>query len=931
MKLKDLLIKLIFVCVIFTNHSSANEKNVNHLLEQIASSSASFVWYSQHKDLKSYIEFNLKNTSIDAFEVFDMRKNSYILRANKKEESFYYMEANSRENVHVLEKSGYLEKDYMQYEKAIVYNDEVIGKIILYSLKNDFLKQLTHEELLWLQKHSTIRIHVEKNWIPFNYIDNGTPAGFTNDYMQLLANKIGVTLDYVMGYTWNEFMKMLKNKEIDVITNMVKLKEREEFALFTENSIYEATSSIYSNKKDNGYQSLKELKGLTVAITKGFWEIPLLKKDYPGIKIYETKESLESIQLLSKGQVDALIDKSAVVNALMLRHDIVNVHFNAIADFKNLEEYNLRMGVRKDWKIFRSILDKAIVSVTLHEKATLKNRWFLSNESATYSMYLSNEEKEYLKNKKVIKMCLLPSFMPYEGLDRGQHTGVTKDLIDNAQKMLNVTFEVFPTKSINESLKALSAGKCDFMPLLKELDNRKTYLNFTKPYLTIETGIITGNNELYVDDLKQVFHKRIGVVNGSSYYNFIKENYPEIELVTFDTIEEGFDAIRKKEIYGYIDTLGVIGYHIQHSDDFSLKVAGKLDIPVQMSIGTRNTEPVLDSIFEKIVASIKREDIAKAYSKWINIKFEEKIDYTLAYQVLAASVIIIFFILFWLKKLRDEIEKRKIIEQKLEQSNNELQTLVHDLKETQDKLIESEKMASLGSLVAGIAHEINTPVGIGLTGITHFTEVLTKLSKDYKNNEMCEEGFETFLTTAQELSRLIETNLEKTAHLIRSFKQIAVDQSHDMKREIIVKEYIDEVLFSVSSIIKKTKLTTKIVCDDHLKLDTFPGAISQIVTNLVINSVRHGFGADDEGMITISISKEDDKVTLRYQDNGRGIKKENLCKIFDPFFTTNREEGGTGLGLNVVYNIVTNILGGQIEYHSEENKGVEFIITFQTE
>lgn len=268
--------------------------------------------------------------------------------------------------------------------------------------------------------------------------------------------------------------------------------------------------------------------------------------------------------------------------------------------------------------------------------------------------------------------------------------------------------------------------------------------------------------------------------------------------------------------------------------------------------------------------------------------------------------------------------------EELEDSNEELQTTIHNLKTTQDKLIESEKMASLGGLVAGVAHEINTPVGIGLTGITHLSSLSKRLKKSYMKEDMSREEFEEYLKETNELTSLIEKNLERTSQLVKNFKQIAVDQTNEDKRDFNLKEYTEGILFSLDSIIKKKDVNILIYCDENLNIYSYPGLYSQILTNLIINSYNHGFDNKSEGNIIIDISKKDNKITLIYKDDGKGIKEKNLAQIFDPFFTTNRKAGGTGLGLNIIYNIVTSTLKGSIKCKSQENKGVEFILIFNT-
>ena len=259
----------------------------------------------------------------------------------------------------------------------------------------------------------------------------------------------------------------------------------------------------------------------------------------------------------------------------------------------------------------------------------------------------------------------------------------------------------------------------------------------------------------------------------------------------------------------------------------------------------------------------------------------------------------------------------------------ELETAIKNLKTVQNKLVEAEKMSSLGVLVAGIAHEINTPVGIGLTGVTHFLELTNKLKDDYDNENMCQETFENYLKTSKEIADLINTNLHRTALLIKNFKQISFDQSSEEKRKINLKTYIDEILFSMNTILKKTNINIENNCDKNIDIYSYPGAISQIITNLIINSIKHGFTINEKGNIKISAHHQEQIIKLIYKDDGKGIPEENLPKIFDPFFTTNREEGGTGLGLNILYNIISNTLNGTIKCKSKENEGVEFIILFQ--
>lgn len=268
--------------------------------------------------------------------------------------------------------------------------------------------------------------------------------------------------------------------------------------------------------------------------------------------------------------------------------------------------------------------------------------------------------------------------------------------------------------------------------------------------------------------------------------------------------------------------------------------------------------------------------------------------------------------------------------EELQHTNEEYEVSLENLKKTQTQLIESEKMASLGGLVAGVAHEINTPVGIGITGSSHFLEMTNKLKKLYDSENMGEDEFEDYLNSSVELANLINLNLSKAAKLVNSFKQIAVDQTSEEKRTFNLQKYLNEVLLSIGNVLKKTQIKVNINCDSSIKIYSYPGLLSQIITNLIINSIIHGFDeGNKKGEINIDVKLSEEKLILLYKDDGKGIPLENMNKIFDPFFTTNRENGGSGLGLNIIYNIITKQLNGTIKCKSNEPIGAEFLITFK--
>jgi signal transduction histidine kinase len=267
----------------------------------------------------------------------------------------------------------------------------------------------------------------------------------------------------------------------------------------------------------------------------------------------------------------------------------------------------------------------------------------------------------------------------------------------------------------------------------------------------------------------------------------------------------------------------------------------------------------------------------------------------------------------------------------LQEKNEELRQTLQQLKEAQEQLIESEKMAALGNLVAGVAHEINTPLGISVTASSILNEDANDFLNTYKSGKTKRTDLEKFLNTALESSQMILVNLKRAAELIQSFKQVAVDQSGETERIFKLKTYLDEILLSLSWELRKHQHSIKVTGDENLTLVSYPGALSQIVTNLLMNSIIHAYNEKDSGHIQLDFKSEGEEVILQYADDGKGIHPENLSKIYEPFFTTNRSQGGTGLGLHIVYNLVTQRLKGTIHCESQLGKGTKFIIQFPRE
>ncbi len=265
----------------------------------------------------------------------------------------------------------------------------------------------------------------------------------------------------------------------------------------------------------------------------------------------------------------------------------------------------------------------------------------------------------------------------------------------------------------------------------------------------------------------------------------------------------------------------------------------------------------------------------------------------------------------------------------LKSANQELIQTLEKLHQFQRQIVQNEKMASLGDMVAGVAHEVNTPIGLGVTASTMMLDRIAVIEKDFENKTLKASAMKRFLEESNENLNIIYRNLNRAAELISSFKQVAVDQSSESNRTFCFAQLVNEILLSLQPRLKKLKHNINVNCDPTLCVETKAGPINQILINLIMNSVIHGFENIEKGEIDIIAElATPEKFKLVYRDNGKGIPDDIRKRIFDPFVTTKRGQGGSGLGMHLVYNLVTQALNGSITLTSEEGQGVEFVIIF---
>lgn len=264
------------------------------------------------------------------------------------------------------------------------------------------------------------------------------------------------------------------------------------------------------------------------------------------------------------------------------------------------------------------------------------------NQDKNNLLKLTKDEQNYLKKKKKILMCVLPNWLPFEQIDKdGKHKGIGADLIKLVEKSIGTSIQLFPTKTWTQSLQNIKDRKCDILPVAMSTPNRRVSMNFTTPYVSEPFVIATQLKELFIKNAKALENKKIGIVRSYAFIEVLKRQNPTIQIVPLKNTKEGLEKVRNGELFGYVDTMPTIGYWIQKYSMMDLKIAGKLEFNIPLSIASRNDEPLLGSIMQKAIDNISDEQKRSIIGKWMTLKVVQEHNYTLLLQVSGLFLLIV--------------------------------------------------------------------------------------------------------------------------------------------------------------------------------------------------------------------------------------------------------------------------------------------------
>lgn len=562
-----------------------------------------------------------------------------------------------------------------------------------------------------------------------------------------------------------------------------------------------------------------------------------------------------------------------------------------------------------------------------------KNGINLGNISVYYQKVNNNitltlQEEKYLQSKKTFTMCVDPDWEPYEKITiGGQYVGVASEFIKLIESKIGKKFTLIPTQTWNQSLEYIKKGECEILPFLNQTQNRNRYLNFT-PFVYSESEVIIAKNDVtYLDNFTSLHGKTVGLVKGFRTDDYIQKNHPEISIVYIKNHEEGLKLVSQGKIDATINSLLGTAYLIRKLNLANIKIAGKTELFNQYRIGVIKNDPLLHSILTKVILDISQKEKDNILSNWLSVKFENKVDYTLVFQVLFITSVILLIIGYWTYRLNIENRKRLLAEKKLKKLNSELEnrisTTINEIQKKEKVLLHQSRLVQMGEMLSMIAHQWRQPIGaINSAVLAINLKVTAKTSERELTPEESKELLNYIIDKNQNITNYIQF-LSSTIDDFRDFFKPDI-----AKETIALSELVDNALKIVEESIKVKNISLKVNIINDITLELHQNELVQVILNLIKNAEDQLIEKNIKyPYIIIEIVKENQLYCINVCDNGGGIPNSIIEKVFDPYFST-KSKNGTGIGLYMSKLLIEDHNNGKL-YASNSQEGAVFSIQFQ--
>ena len=493
--------------------------------------------------------------------------------------------------------------------------NKIINKWLWVSSKLENKIGLTKKEIEYLEQKTSLKVQTLSTFPPFNFSKNSIPTGYTIDYMKLIGEYLNTNIEFTQAKPFAETITMFKEGKIDILPHIAVNESRKEFINYTNFNHIEYSLGITVRKNDE-IKHIDDLEDRVIAVINKSFIHTYMKKNFPDYELLALSSTSQCVEAISLGKADAFLGSIPTMNFYIQKNWLSNVKTTKIDGLSLSQKVKMPMGVQKGNELLKSILEKVNLHIPHNEIIKLKQKWLNLDVTDSSNLLLTEKEKNYLIKKEKIKMCVLPNWLPFEQIDEnGQHKGIGADIITIISKKLEIPFELVHTNEWAESLKNIRDRKCDILPVAMDVPSRRDAMNFTHAYDKEPFVIATKSDALFIKDSSEIGNRKIGIVKSYAFIEVLKQRNPGIQIVSVKNAEDGLERVRSGELFGYVDIIPAIIYTMQQNSLVDLKISGKLEFDIKLSMASRNDEPLLNTILQKSLNTIGEDKIKSIVGK----------------------------------------------------------------------------------------------------------------------------------------------------------------------------------------------------------------------------------------------------------------------------------------------------------------------------
>lgn len=507
---------------------------------------------------------------------------------------------------------------------------------------------LTQAEQEWLRNNPEIRLGFDESFGPYTFLGNqGYAEGLAVDYLDIVAHLTGMEILPLQGLGWKGVLEAGRQGNLDVIATGIRTPAREKDFVFSRFSIPTPWVIFTRQATQTQRDDPADLRQGVVALVRDYAVSEKVVSEYPDINVQWHDNPAEALQALASGEADSYVGVLGVATHLAQNLGLSNL---VVVGRFDLQPGGQRYLLPKDKVMLRDIIDKVLDLVSGKDRVGLQSQWLPSIStrlSGKQGLRFTEAEQRRLAPDQQITMCVDPDWMPYEKIDvSGKHIGIAADYIAMFSEMIGKDITLVPTQTWQESENRARARECDILSFLNYSDKRAEFLNFTDPFVEAPLVLVTREDVTYLDGLQAMSGKTLATVEGYVYGDLIAEQYPDIDIVYLENMDEILQAVSRGDVYATVGSLYILTTQIQRLGLSDLKIAGHTEFTNRFRIGVRNDDPVLLSILSKAVNARDARAENDILQRWISVRLETGTDYILIFQILGGAGLILAFLVY---------------------------------------------------------------------------------------------------------------------------------------------------------------------------------------------------------------------------------------------------------------------------------------------